>query len=333
MNLQIKNDVIQNPDISDYALAVFIALKNNCISTYNFQVVSPIWINFLLTDELKTELSRKKREGIINAIKELNEKFDLNITRCVGEKTFIVPTKSLKVDYTKGNYTTVNFDNVKKIIKNGGRAKWYIIHYYLLLSSYMINKITVCDHSSIHTCNILICNKSIADLSELTGIATTTISKYNKFLVDNEIIHINRDIEVFSKKTDGKKEVIFVKNTYGRYEDKDYIDKYVWEKYKHKNRIFKEKTSDLNRSLMQKYNFLVKNPDTDKYTNEEIQQIYDYIVLFNGKLKDTINKLETNYAENESNQSLVNTVEEYENKIKDLSVFDKFSFIERLKRY
>lgn len=327
MNLQIKNDVIQNPDISDYALAVFIALKKNCISTYNFQVVSPIWINYLLTDKLKTQLSQKEREKIINAIKELNKKFDLNINRCIGEKTFIVPTKSLKLDYTKGNYTTINFDNVKRIIKNGGKAKWYILHYYLLILSYMICKIPVCNETGFKTCNILICNKSIAELSELTGMATITISRYNKFLVDNEIIHISRNIEAFSKKTDGKKEVVFVKNTYGRYEDKDYIDKYVWEKYKHKNRLFKEKTSDLNRSLMQKYNFLVKNPDTDKYTNEEIQQIYDYIVLFNGKLKDAINKLETNYAENESNQSLVNTVEEYENKIKDISVFDKFTFI------
>lgn len=331
INLQLKNDIIQNRNISDFTLAVYIALKKNCISTNEFQIVTPCWIDYLLTDNLKTKLNQRARERILKAFDELKEQTDIEITNCDGAKTFVISNKSIMFDFSKGNYTTIDFDIVKQLLKEDKKKRWGLFHYYVWLTSLFISKVTVFDFDGISTQDILICNYSISELSSMLGISEPTIMEYNKILVDKKLIHINNvyNIVTFYKRKAGEKHnTVYTKNVYGKYIDKDYIDKYITDKYRHQCSKANKKSLDIGRSLTQKYRYLVKCPNTDKYSNKEIQEIYDYILAQNEKFQNTINKYQRDYSSVE-NESLDKSIQNMKNKIKDLSVFDRFDFLEK----
>lgn len=150
-------------------------------------------------------------------------------------------------------------------------------------------------------------------LSQLFGISERTIIRYNKILEDTGLLYIYRSNDFLISKDSG--EILRLTNIYGRPEDKIYIDAYAvnQQKYKDSYRYVENNISKANtkRRLAQMYNQICKNNDS-KYSEEDIKQIYAYVMQENHKYEATYKK---------------NNDESYLEKIRDIRVFDKYGFI------
>ena len=104
-------------------------------------------------------------------------------------------------------------------------------------------------------------------------------------------------------------------NVYGRPEDKIYIDAFAinQQKYKNSYRYVENNIKKANdkRRFAQIYNQIYKNNDS-KYSQEEIQQVYEYVLQENHKYEALYKK---------------NNDETYLEKIRDVQIFNKYDFL------
>ena len=152
---------------------------------------------------------------------------------------------------------------------------------------------------------------TIEYLSDLSGISPRTIKEYNRILENNQLIYIFRQDDFLLSSDD--KNISRMANVYGHPDDKLYIDSYANAQKKEK-KSYKWINSEVEnanrkRKLAQMYNQLTKGRG-QKYTLEEIQQVYDYIHSENNKYKAL-------YRENK--------YEEYLTKQRDETIFDEFN--------
>ena len=109
-------------------------------------------------------------------------------------------------------------------------------------------------------------------------------------------------------------------NVYGRPIDKIYIDTYATnlQKYKSSYRYIEHNIEEANkkRRLAQMYNQICKGNDSN-YSEDDIKEVYTYIFQQNLKYESLYNK------KNDST---------YFEKIRDISVFEKYNFIIKEKK-
>lgn len=127
------------------------------------------------------------------------------------------------------------------------------------------------------------------------------------------MLYIFRQNDFLINKESG--EIKRLPNVYGRFEDKIYIDTYALSQQKHKesyryveNNI---KKANNKRRLAQMYNQLCKDNDS-KYSQEDIQEIYSYVLQENFKYQKT-------YEKNNDESCL--------EKIRDITVFKKYDYL------
>lgn len=228
-----------------------------------------------------------------------------------GKDSFIIETNSLVVDKSKEKYTYLFQTDIDKIMKSSMSTKLQLFRYYVFLMDSINTKTTVflVDGKSK---NNVIGHQTQESLSAISGLSTRTIIRYNELLEKLNVIYVCRSDDF---KLDEKGLVSQFPNVYGRYVNMEYILKYAKD-YKEFKGSYKQvqkrknKTND-NRRLAQEYNWLCKGSN---YEDDEIVRIYAYIVQNNKKYEALYDK--------EGN-------EDYLNKIKDLSVFDNYDFLER----
>lgn len=149
---------------------------------------------------------------------------------------------------------------------------------------------------------------SVDSMSSTTGYNTKTVSAYLKQLEELELIYIYRAKDRIKFDTG---EIVEITHTYGRYKDKDLVNrigKTHEEEYgaKAKHKRINKSIGDKTRGLSQKYVHLDKCLDAGKknpYKYKENREIYFAMVELNKKYD-----------------------EEGRNRIKDLSMFKEFDF-------
>jgi hypothetical protein len=252
----------------------------------------------------------KIRKNVYSAINSL-----LQNKYLVGEKiskdSFILNYSSLNVDTTKEKYTVLEIGEMRKIMESQYKNRLQVFRYYIFLVDSINSKISVYLENG-ELKNNVIGNQTQEYLSSVSGLSTRTIIRYNSMLEELCVIYVSRadDFTV-----NDKGEISQLPNVYGRYTDKDYIKKYSkdYGQYKsgHRQVQAKKQEANDNRKLAQKYHWLCKG---HKYPDDEIIKIYSYIVKSNKKYEALYDK---------------EGYEDYLNKIKDLSVFDNYDFLER----
>ncbi len=252
----------------------------------------------------------KIRKNVYSAINSLLE------NKCVdGEKiskdSFVLNYRSLNVDTAKEKYVVLEIAEMRRIMESQYKNKLQVFKYYIFLMDSINSKINVFLESGKSKGNI-IGQQTQEQLSSVSGLSTRTIIRYNAILEELNVIYVCRSDDFA---IDEKGILSQFPNVYGRYIDREYIQKYAQD-YKLYKKGYKQvqkkkgETND-NRKLAQKYYWLSRG---HQYSDDEISRIYDYVIQNNKKYESLYNK--------EGN-------EDYLNKIKDLSVFDNYDFLER----
>lgn len=265
--------------------------------------------SLLFTIYHNNNVGLKIRKNIYVAINSLLDRGYITGSK-PSKDSYILDCNSLHTDTSNEKYTVLELDDMRMIMESKHKNRLQLFRYYIFLVDSINSKITVYLEDGKFKNNI-IGNQTQEHLSTITGMSTRTIMRYNSILEELLVIYISR-ADDFTVNEKG--EISQFPNVYGKYTNREYIKKYskdyVQYKSGRKQVIKKKNGANDNRKLAQEYNWLCKG---SKYTNDEIIRIYSYIMQNNKKYEALYDK--------EGN-------EDYLSKIKDLSVFDNYDFLE-----
>ncbi len=315
INIFVPINILTNLKLSDSAIAVYCALDALAIP-YDFKSICVIYhqIIYFLTGKTKQQRNRIMR----NIEHGLAELVDNNIISIIDKynKNLIIDCSNLLFDTQKEKYVTVKACEIYSILKDTQDEQcnsFKVLRYFISLMSCINKKIEVKLNNGDSKKNV-IGNATIEYFANLLSLSQSSIINYNKLLEDLKLIYVCRRQHMI---IDKNKNISRLSNIYGRYEDKEYIEEYAKqerEKYVSNSNICIN--TDVNaankkRKLAQMYQQLIKGKGQD-YTEDEIYEVYDYVIAENEKYE--------NLYKQEGYTS-------YLNKIRDVSIFDKYDFI------
>lgn len=322
LKMFLNNDVLLNKDLSDEAIAAFIALKaiyrKDCDRYY---VTVGMLVSYLAGT---LSLSRKYTERLANGLTEL---IDRGITPAFESKgkEYILDLSSLSIEHKNDDtpsvfFTVLELQEVQRIINIAGTRidKLSLLRYYAAMISTINAQATLIGETDSESKRNFVGFVSMEYIGSLCNIsASSTMNTYNHLLEDEKIIYIYRNPELKRNPKTGQYRSFT--NHYGRYRDKHFIKEYAINRndYDGLIRIPKSNANE-GRSLSMKYHYLCNGKE---YSNDEIKEIYKYIAYTNWQWQKAIDSC--------SNSRLK---DEYKMKLRDMSVFDQFSFLEDLRK-
>lgn len=309
ITLFIPESLLENKALSNYSLAAYCVLHALSIPTHMpIQCITQYQIEFYLTGKLS---GRRVMSDYIKC--GINELISNHIVKQIEEdkKHYVLDCSNLHIDTTKEHFTILNFSEVQRIFQAENVNNFLLLRYFIFLIGTISSKITVYLENG-ECKNRIVGNFTIDYLSELSGISERSIIEYNKTLEELGLLYIFRQSDFVIDKENNIKHL---SNIYGRPCDMEYIKTFATnqQKYYKSYRYVKNNTSKVNnnRRLAQMYQQLLKGGGTD-YTNGEILDIYNYVISENKKYERLYEK---------------KGYEDYLDKIRDVSIFDKYNFI------
>ena len=229
------------------------------------------------------------------------------------QKHYILDCSNLCISNSKEFFTVITFGEVQKIFNVENVNNFLLLRYFVSLISTISSKITVYLDNGEYK-NRVVGNFTIDYLSELSGITDRTIIEYNKILEEIGLIYIYRQEDFVLDKENNIKRL---NNIYGRASDIEYITTFAKNQQKHYESYRylenNNKKANTKRRLAQMYQQLLKGRG-EKYTENEILEIYNYVIEENQKYERMYEK---------------NKCEDYLDKIRDTDIFDKYEFLKR----
>lgn len=310
ISLFIPETLIENKTLSNYSIAVYCVLHALSIPAHMpVQCVTQQQLEFYLTGQVS------KRRRISDYIRcGLQELIDNGIIEKENEiqKHYILDCSKLWINVKKDKFTTITFNEVKKIFQIDNTNNFLLLRYFVLLIGTISSKITVFLPNG-ESKNRVVGNVTIDYLSKLSGISERTIIEYNKALEEAGLLYIYRHEDFI---VDDSNNIKRMSNIYGRLTNSTYIDKFAVDQKKHREtyRYLKNnnETANNKRMLAQKYQQLLKGKG-ENYSKSEILSIYYYVLSENKKYEKLYEK---------------NNYDEYLEKIRSVDVFEKYDFIE-----
>ena len=314
-NIFIPINIVNSSSFSNYALASYSILKLLTVTTYiDKHYITPAQIEFYLTGKIAR--SRRFSNYIMCGIDELvNDKVILKI----GEYKdgYILDCSSLWIQ-DNSIFVIVTYEEIKKVFEIENTNNFLLLKYFIFLMGTISSKIEVYI-DAVQSKTRVVGTFTIEKLAELSGISKRSVIEYNKLLEECGLLYVYRQNDFTINKI--SQEIKTLPNVYGRPSDKIYIDAFAenQKQYRESFRYVTKNTEKVNnnRRMAQMYNQLIKLSKEDKeikYSNREIQDIYNYVISEN-------KKYELLYKKNE--------YEEYLEKIRDVDIFNKYDFIER----
>lgn len=310
ISLFIPEFIINDKGLSNYSIAVYCVLHSLCVPTQLFhQCVTQQQIEFYLTGNIS---GRRRLTDYLRC--GLNELIDNNIIVKEKEtqKHYILDCSNMWIDTTTVKFTTITFQEVYKIFQIQNINNFLLLRYFIILMGTISSKITVhLSHGD--SKNRVVGNVSIEYLSKLSGVSERTIIEYNKLLETNNLLYVYRQKDFILDEETGIKSL---SNIYGRVCDMEYINRYALgqKDYKQSYKYVKNNNEKANnkRRLAQMYVQILKENDS-KYSANDILEVYNYVISENEKYEKLYEK---------------NQYEDYLEKIRDTSIFEKYDFIE-----
>ena len=308
IQISIPKDILHSSAFSNYEIAAYCFLKTIVTVTYTTEhCISCSQASYYLTGS--TKYSKRFPVYIKNGIDGLIQK-GIIIQQGVTQREYILDCSSLWDDTKDTPFVIIDFFETRKIFQITDCNNFQLLRYFSILIGTISSSIDVWLDSLEHKSRV-VGNMTIEYLSDLSGISIRSIKEYNRVLENNQLIYIFRQND-FLLSSD-EKNISRMANVYGRPTDKLYIDSYA-ESQKKEKKSYKWINSEVEnanrkRKLAQMYNQIAKGKG-QKYSLEEIQQVYDYISSENSKYRAM-------YKENK--------YEEYLTKQRDETVFEKFN--------
>lgn len=310
MKLFLNKEVCLN-NLSNEGLAVWcglLSLQNeDCIK--NVCCTSDI-VGYALSKSMKH--SRRFVDYIISGIDELVNLGYLSIVELKG-KHRVYDCSKLAVDAKSMLYTVITSEEANKIFQIKGVDSFLLLRYFICVMSTISTTIEVKVDVNYSKSNC-VGNMTINYIARMCGIRDSTAMEYNKLLEENGLIYIYRQpIYMINRKS---KALSRLPNVYGRPCDKIFIDTFAKNERDFKKGKdwydIRNKQLDERRKLAQRYNQLCMGNDKN-YNEEDIIAIFTYVVEENKRYEEL--------SEKKNNSDFLE-------KLRDLSVFDKYDFIQ-----
>ena len=297
--LFLNNTVIKNINLSDYEIAVYIALRSVYDSQKESQYITYNLVAFELYNNL--QISRRCMNHIKSALDSLMEKSLIKKVTSYSNTEFIVDMSGLHFEQNpeKGIfYTVITLEEVHKIMNiDTKKDNFAILRYFIILISSICHDKGTYDHSSLYDAHTdFVGFMTVDTLANWCGTTKARIIEYNSILEAEKIIYTYRHKQ--NKKDKETGQIMSFSNHYGRYEDKQWIIQFANEyiakfNLKETEMLVKAEKSKINKRYAAIYNLLVK--DFDKYignfSDADLIETYKYIhgknLCNEKKLKDT----------------------------------------------
>lgn len=297
--LFLNNSVIKNVDLSDYEIAVYVALRSLYDSQKVMQYITYNSVVFELYNSLK--ISRRYMNHIKSALESLVEKDIIKKVDLYSSTEFIIDMSGLHFEQNTSTgifYTMITLEEVHRIMNiNTPKDNFAILRYFIILISSICHDKGTYDHSSCYDAHTdFVGFMTLDTLANWCGTTKARIIDYNSILETEKIIYTYRHKQNRKDKETGQ--IMSFSNHYGRYEDKQWIIQFANEyvatfNLKETETLVKAEKSKVNKRYAAIYNLLAK--DFGKYignfSDADLIETYKYIhgknLCNEKKLKDT----------------------------------------------
>ena len=206
----LKKLIRNNPFFGSSEMLTYLGIRNTCQNfDKDFFYIS---INQLLAELLGTcKVSDRIKEKMIDSIFFFQRQQWIEIVENISKTEWLIGPTPMRIDTRNEKYQLVDINDIKKIwsIKATDSKKVSLIEYYCIL-------LTTLDYET------FVGSSSCEQISELAqGISARTIFKYNQILEENKILYIYHT----SKHWKNNDSIKALPNFYGRYDNKEFIDK------------------------------------------------------------------------------------------------------------
>ena len=306
MKIFIPKELTDRADINQYELLVYCYLKILCplqeIDLYHLDINDIIYAIYH-----KTDVGQRIRENIYDALNNMIETGSIAAERS-GKTRYIVKTDSLQVDVKQSKFIIADSNDIRTIMASRNMLRASLVRYYIYLMRTINADIKVYGYDGKSKKNV-VGNQTQDYIAYIMRSSVHTIRRYNKLLEEMKVIYIHRAND-FILTDDGLRQL---NNMYGRYTDREYIDKYAesLKEQMHSYNHFKPRLDEANnkRRLSKMYFWLCKGKE---YHEDEVREIYEYVVADN--------KMYRNLAKAENDTR-------YLEKLKGETVFTKYPFL------
>ena len=306
MKIFIPKELTDCANIYQYELLVYCYLKLLCplqeVDSYHLDINDIIYAIYR-----KTDIGQNIRGNIYEALNNLIDTGNITGERS-GNTRYIIKTDSLQVDIKQEKFIIADSNDIRAIMATGHILRVPLVRYYIYLMRTINADIKVYGYDGKSRKNV-VGNQTQHYLAYIMRSSVPTVMRYNKLLEDMKVIYIHRSNDFIVR--EGR--VRQMANVYGRYADREYIDKYAesLKEQLHSYNHFKPRLDEANnkRRLSKMYFWLCKGKE---YSDGEVREIYEYVVADN--------KMYRNLAESESDTR-------YLEKLKDETVFAKYPFL------
>lgn len=283
--LFLNNSVIKNVNLSDYEIAVYVALRSLYDSQKVMQYITYNSVVFELYNSLK--ISRRYLDHIKSALNSLVEKGIIRKVDSYSSTEFIVDMSGLHFEQNTSNgvfYTAITLEEVHRIMNiDTNKDNFAILRYFIILISSICHDKGTYDHSDCYAAHTdFVGFMALDTLANWCGTTKARIIEYNSILETEKIIYIYRHKQNRKDKETGQ--IMSFSNHYGRYEDKDWIIQFANEyvatfNLKETETLVKAEKSKINKRYAAIYNLLAK--DFSRYignfSDMELIETYKYI--------------------------------------------------------
>lgn len=276
MKLKLNKSIVENKNLSNNAILSYVGLLS--CPRFNYE---PIYINRNMISYYLTGItthSRRFDEAIKLGLREL---IDNDIVDCYNQDSmnYYIGFKNIKLK-EDDRFIFIDFDEVKEILKYDYQGKVSLLRYYIVLLGTFISKNHITNIRDTTRYNNILGMMSQEYMSGLANISKHTAVEYTRILENLNLIYVSHCSFAFKDK---KGNVKRHNNIYGRYKDKDIIDEFTkvrYEMYDDLHVAHLSSVANNSRSLMQKYNQMLKGK---VYDNKVVDDIYNYVNQYNKK--------------------------------------------------
>ena len=283
--LFLNNAVIRDTNLSDYEVAVYVALRSLYDSQKELQYVTYNSVVFELYGNL--QISRRYMDHIKFALNSLVKNGLIKKIDSISATEFIVDMSGLHFDQNSEKgvfYTAITLEEVHRIMNiDTPKDNFAILRYFIILISSICHDKGTYDHFSCYDAHTDFVGFMTQDtLSGWCGTTKARIIEYNSILETEKIIYTYRHTQ--NKKDKETGQIMSFSNHYGRYEDKEWIIQFANEyvatfNLKETETLVKAEKSRVNKRYAAIYNLLVKdfNRYIGNFSDMELIETYKYI--------------------------------------------------------
>lgn len=299
--IPLNNTIVFESNLSNNAIATYYALENLIRFNIKPKYITMRMLAYYLTGKLGLPYvtESKVKDGFL----ELCESNIISI-QSEYKGSYIIDFSESVFGWKKSNFVVVQEWEVNRIFSLKGVEPFTLFKYFLAI----LKCLTIKNEKNEYVIGCV----SLKTLSDLSDVSESTAIYYNTVLETEELIYVHRFADTIFIENEN---VVRVPNIYGRYENKkcidEYADKLMGERKPFGNSQLRTKTVNMKRRYAQIYNQLVKGIDKEKYTTEELQEVYDYVLDENLKYQ--------NLYKQKNDES-------YLQKLRDVNVFKEYGF-------